>query len=142
MRRYSNQDTLTTNLERIHRETADQGTRSHSPAAQHHALRHRLTDDDRATILGEYQAGASIRQLAAKYRLGKGSILDILRTSGATIREQRHLTKDEIDYAITRYQHGESLARIGNHLGVAHTTIRTTLQRHGITRRDTHGRPR
>ncbi|WP_433657875.1 helix-turn-helix domain-containing protein [Nocardia sp. CA-128927] len=142
MRRYSNQDTLTTNLERIHRETADQGTRSHSSAVKPHAPRHRLTDDDKSTILADYEAGTSTKQLAAKYRLGKGTILDILRTSGATIREQRHLTKDEIQYAITRYQHGESLARIGNHLGVAHTTIRTTLQRHGITRRDTHGRPR
>ncbi|WP_378733256.1 helix-turn-helix domain-containing protein [Nocardia brasiliensis] len=142
MRRYSNQDSLISALDRILRGTADQGTRSHSPTAQLHALRHRLTDDDKTTILADYEAGASTKHLAAKYSLGQGSILDILRTGGATIREQRRLTDDEIADAIIRYQHGESLARIGNHLGVAHTTIRTALQRHGITRRDTHGRPR
>ncbi|MGW0249870.1 helix-turn-helix domain-containing protein [Nocardia goodfellowii] len=137
MRRYSNQDTL----DRIRRETADQGVRSHSPTARPHALRHRLTNDDKAAILADYQAGASTKQLAAKYRLGKGTIFAILHTGGAAIREQRRLTDADIDYAINRYQQGESLARIGNHLGVAHTTIRTALQRRRITRRDTHGRP-
>lgn len=103
IRRYSNQDTLTTTLDRLHRETADQGTRSHSPAPQPHALRHHLPDDDKSTILADYEAGTSTKQLAAKYKLGKGTVLDILHTGGATIREQRHLTTAEIDYAITRY---------------------------------------
>ncbi|WP_378733291.1 helix-turn-helix domain-containing protein [Nocardia brasiliensis] len=137
----SRSSTATFTLDHILRETADQGARSQSPAARPRALRHRITTDDKATILADYEAGASTKQLAAKYRLGKGTILDILHTGGATIREQRHLTQTEIDYAITRYQQGESLARIGNHLGVAHTTIRTALQRRGIARRDTHGRP-
>ncbi|MFI5783129.1 hypothetical protein [Nocardia sp. NPDC051570] len=44
---------------------------------------------------------------------------------GAIIREQRRLTDTEIDYAITSYQQGESLARSGQRLGVAHTAIRT-----------------
>ncbi|MGW4774922.1 hypothetical protein ACWEO2_43715 [Nocardia sp. NPDC004278] len=42
---------------------------------------------------------------------------------------------------MTSYQHGESLAHIGQRLGVAHTTIRAALQQRGIPRRDTHGRP-
>lgn len=141
MRRYSNQDILTTTLDRIHRETADQSVRSHSPTARPHALRYRPTGDDKAAVLAGYEAGASAKQLTAQYRLGRGTILEILHTGGAAIREQRRLTDEEVDYAITRYRHGESLARIGDRLGVAHTTIRTTLQRHGITRRDTHGRP-
>ncbi|MEV0296103.1 helix-turn-helix domain-containing protein [Nocardia sp. NPDC050710] len=51
-----------------------------------------------------------------------------------------HLQVLEIDYAVTRYQNGESLTQIGQHLGVAHTTIRTALQRRGVPRRDSHGR--
>ncbi|WP_330231191.1 hypothetical protein OHA40_01085 [Nocardia sp. NBC_00508] len=101
-----------------------------------------LSQITRPRVLESFEAGASTKQLATKYRLGKGSILDVLHTGGATIREQRRLTKAEIDYAITRYRHSKSLARVGDHLGVARTTIRTALQRHGITRRDTHGRSR
>ncbi len=33
-------------------------------------------------------------------------------------------------------------ARVGEHLGVEHTTILAKLRQHGIPTRDTHGRPR
>lgn len=107
---------------------------SHSP--QPHALRRRLTEADRARIIAAYEAGSSTNKLANEWQLAKGSILNILRDSGTTIRQQRRLTSDEIDHAITSYHNGESLERIGKRLGVAHTTIRTTLQRRGIPRRN------
>ncbi|WP_433657889.1 helix-turn-helix domain-containing protein [Nocardia sp. CA-128927] len=105
-------------------------------------LERRLTDTDRTEIIAAYDTGSSAKQLAAQWQLAKASILTILRTGGANIREQRRLTDDEIDHAVTRYQHGESLQRIGDHLGVAHTTVRSALERRGIPRRDTHSRPR
>ncbi|MBF6222825.1 helix-turn-helix domain-containing protein [Nocardia abscessus] len=115
---------------------------NHIVGAKPHALRHRLTDTDRATIITAYDAGASVNQLATDWHLGKGGILTILHAGGATIREQRRLTDTEINHATTSYEGGESLASIGQRLGLAHTTIRTALQRRGITRRDTHSRPK
>ncbi|APE38058.1 hypothetical protein BOX37_05860 [Nocardia mangyaensis] len=93
-------------------------------------------------MIAAYQAGSSTKQLAIGWQLAKASILTILRCGGAIIREQRRLTDDEINHAVTRYRDGESLQRIGERLGVAHTTIRTALERRGITRCDTHGRQR
>ncbi|MFI9400745.1 helix-turn-helix domain-containing protein [Nocardia sp. NPDC052316] len=76
-----------------------------------------------------------MKKLASEWQLAKGSILNILRDSGTTIRRQKRLTNDEIDHAVTSYRNGESLDRIGKRLGLAHTTIRTALQRRGISTR-------
>ncbi|WP_328404759.1 helix-turn-helix domain-containing protein [Nocardia sp. NBC_00403] len=105
-----------------------------------HQLQRRLTDTDRAAIIAAYEAGSSTKHLAAQWQLAKASVLTILRTGGANIRQQRRLTDEEINHAISRYRDGESLQRIGKRLGVAHTTIRAALERRGIPRRDTHGR--
>ena len=37
---------------------------------------------------------------------------------------------------------GLALARVGEHLGVDHTTVPTKLRERGIPTRDAHGRPR
>ncbi|MFD4438606.1 helix-turn-helix domain-containing protein [Nocardia sp. NPDC058519] len=111
-------------------------------ARRAHQLQRRLTDADRGAIIAAYEAGSSDKHLAVEWQLAKASVLTILRTGGANIREQRRLSDDEVNYAITRYHDGESLQRIGEHLGVAHTTIRTALERRGVPRRDTHGQPR
>ncbi|MEV4127189.1 helix-turn-helix domain-containing protein [Nocardia sp. NPDC049707] len=105
-----------------------------------HQLRRRLTACDRAEIIATYEAGSSAKQLAAQWQLAKASILTILRDGGTRIRGQRRLTEDEIDHAVTSYQQGESLYRIGDRLNVAHTTVGSALERRGVPRRDTHGR--
>ncbi|WP_422395091.1 helix-turn-helix domain-containing protein [Nocardia vulneris] len=87
-------------------------------------------------MVAAYEAGSSAQTLASEWQLAKASILDILRESDTTIRRQRRLTRDEIDHAIASYHNGESLEQIGKQLGVAHTTIRTALQRRGIPRRN------
>jgi hypothetical protein len=55
---------------------------------------------------------------------------------------RRGLAPDQIDTAIHLYNLGWSLARVGQHLGVDHTTVLTKLRKRGIPTRDTHGRPR
>lgn len=73
----------------------DQHTNRRSPAnsSNPHALRRRLTDSDRAEIVAAYKAGSSAKKLGNEWQLAKGSILNILRDSGTTIRRQRRLTK-------------------------------------------------
>lgn len=116
-------------------------TKRPSPARPHR-LQRGLTTNQRAEIAAAYDAGASTKQLAIQWQLAKGSILSILRDAGTHIRKQRRLSEDEIDHAVTSYQHGESLNRIGDRLNVAHTTVRSALERRGIPRRDSHGRSR
>jgi transcriptional regulator of aromatic amino acid metabolism len=48
----------------------------------------------------------------------------------------------QFGHAIHLYHLGWSLARIGERLGVDHTTVLTKLRERGIPTRDTHGRPR
>jgi hypothetical protein len=49
---------------------------------------------------------------------------------------------DQVDDAIHLYKLGWSLARVGEHLNVDHTTVLTKLRERGVPTRDTHGRPR
>ncbi|WP_416333282.1 hypothetical protein, partial [Amycolatopsis echigonensis] len=44
--------------------------------------------------------------------------------------------------SIHLYSLGWSLARVGQHLNVDHTTVLTKLRERGVPTRDTHGRPR
>ncbi|WP_373862470.1 helix-turn-helix domain-containing protein [Nocardia acidivorans] len=143
MRAYSNQGTLTSTLERLREQASEQRkleTVRNPP--QTRALARRLTETQRAAIVTAYEAGSSANRLATEYGLGKGSVLKILRTSGAAIRQQRRLTDQEIDHALACYRDGQSLARIASRLDVAHTTVMTALERRGVPRRDSHGRPR
>nr|CTQ94903.1 hypothetical protein [Kibdelosporangium sp. MJ126-NF4] len=55
---------------------------------------------------------------------------------------RRGLSPDQVDHAIHLYNLGWSLARVGDHLGVNHTTVLNKLRERGIPTRDTHGRPR
>lgn len=81
MRRYSNQGNLTVVLESIRRRVAADvgkgGGRSSVPVP--HEVRRRLTKDHLAAIVAQYEAGSTVNQLVAEHRLGKGTVLGILR---------------------------------------------------------------
>ncbi|MVU81408.1 hypothetical protein GPX89_29720 [Nocardia sp. ET3-3] len=143
MRAYSNQGTLTSALGKLRGQVSDQPKRQPAAKIQKvHSLARRLSESDRAQIVAAYESGASANQLASDHQLAKGSILEILRTAGAAIRHQCRLSRKEIDQAVVDYQDGQTLARIGDRLGVKATTVRAALERRGVPRRDTHGRPR
>jgi len=93
-------------------------------------------------MVAAYEAGASANQLAAEYRLGKGSVLKILRSGGAAIRVPRRLSESEIDEVVALYRDGQSLARIGERFGVVADTVSAALEGRGIARRDPQGRAR
>ncbi|MFD0366172.1 hypothetical protein ACFQZZ_32445 [Nocardia sp. GCM10030253] len=120
----------------------DQGRGGRNASPKPPAVRRRLTQEHRAAIASQYEAGSTVNQLVIKHRLGKGTVLAILRTAGAKIRSPRRLTQQEIDHAINCYQTGESLARVGARFDVTADTISAALERRGIPRRDTQGRER
>lgn len=80
-------------------------------------------------------------QLAKEFSVHRRTVRAILDRHGVE-RRQRVMTASEIDEAIRLYQHGLSLAKVGNRYGVEHSTIRKHLITRGIPRRDKHGRKR
>ncbi len=49
---------------------------------------HALHEDDRATVVRDYQAGESIRSLAARYRVGYGTVWRTLDAAGIERRRR------------------------------------------------------
>lgn len=88
-----------------------------------------------------YLDGATLREVAASLGISHPRLAAILRKRG--IRVRRSSPSDaEVDEMVYRYEHGESLARIGEKLGFQPNTVRTHLLERGIPTRDSHGRVR
>jgi len=94
-----------------------------------------------AQLIVDYQNGVASTDLMVRYRLGKGTVLNILENHGVSRRNQP-LTPDQCDEAIELYLRGWSMAKVGRRYGREHTVIRDVLVKAGISRRDSHGHPR
>ena len=106
-----------------------------------HSLEDRLSEETVARIVADYQRGVPSTQLARSLGGGKAGVLGILRDHGVQLR-MRPMTDNEVEEAVRLYEQGWSLARVGRQLGRDHSAIRDALERSGVPRRDTHGRPR
>ncbi|MBF6177715.1 helix-turn-helix domain-containing protein [Nocardia otitidiscaviarum] len=80
-------------------------------------------------------------KLVLEYRIGKGTVLKLLRDAGVAIRNQG-LSDEQVGDATRLYESGLSLARIGERFGVDASTVHKALVRRGVPMRDTHGRER
>lgn len=88
-----------------------------------------------------YRAGATVSQLAACNGVHRTTVAAHLDRN-AVPRRRRGLTDDQARDAVHLYRSGQSLARIADRHHVDPHTIRSTLLRHGVAMRDTHGRDR
>jgi hypothetical protein len=82
-----------------------------------------------------------VYELGDRFGIERRKVSNILHRHGVPMR-RRGLSPDQVDDAIHLYNLGWSLARVGQHLGVNHTTVLNKLRERGIPTRDTHGRPR
>ena len=98
------------------------------------------TDQTQALIQG-YLAGATTYELGARFGIDRRTVSNILHRHDVQMR-RRGLSPEQVNDAIHLYNLGWSLARVGKHLNVEHTTVLTKLRERGIPTRDTHGRPR
>lgn len=80
-------------------------------------------------------------ELGNRFGIERRTVSNILKRHDVPMR-RRGLSPEQVDTAIHLYNLGWSLARVGGHLGVDHTTVLTKLRERGISTRDTHGRPR
>jgi DNA-binding CsgD family transcriptional regulator len=84
----------------------------------------------------------SVLELARHYGINRHTVAKHLRDDGITLRGgQTKLTPSNIAKAAQLYADGHSLAAVGVHLGVDHTTVYKALKKIRVPMRDTHGRP-
>ena len=79
----------------------------------------------------DYQAGATARQLAAKYGIAKTSVQRHLHEAGVPLRRQA-MTPEQIDQAARLYGAGLSLAVVGAVLGVDGSTVYRSFVAQGL----------
>lgn len=80
-------------------------------------------------------------ELGDRFGIERRTVSNILHRHGVPMRH-RSLSPKQVDDAVHLYKLGWSLARVGQHPGVNHTTVLNKLRERGIPTRDTHGRPR
>jgi hypothetical protein len=107
----------------------------------HRKRQTRLSPEAVSQLITDYQSGKTIYQLATVYRVHRHTVSSHLQSAGIKIRGHS-LTQDQAAEAIRLYLDGWSLAKVGKHFNREHTVIRDVLQRAGIPRRDSHGRPK
>jgi lambda repressor-like predicted transcriptional regulator len=129
---------------------ADQGERLHAvmeivpsgviqPAVRKpKQVQRRLRQSETAELVAGYQAGMTVRELAARHRISRQTVSAILERQGVP-RRYRKLSDQQIQAAITAYQAGDSLATIATRCGVHANTIWNALRRVGVELRQRPG---
>lgn len=103
--------------------------------------RTRVRDDTLAAATARYQAGATLREVAADLGVSRPYLASLLRARGVRLRRQPP-SVDEVAEMKRRYAAGESLERVGTQLGFSAGTVRAWLLSEGVAMRDVHGRER
>jgi hypothetical protein len=94
------------------------------------SLRFRLTNEQRAALVADYEAGVPTTELTTRYGLAKGTVLRLLEEAGIAMRRQG-LSKGVAEQARLLYESGLSVAAVGERLGQAPTSMARALRRLG-----------
>lgn len=120
---YSRKACLTDRFRTLKERLASAPPREHDPVKpKPRRLSDRLTEAMRHEIMAKYEAGVPTTKLVHEYRIGKGTVLKLLRDAGVAIRNQG-LSDEQVGDAARLYESGLSLARIGERFGVDASTI-------------------
>ncbi len=84
--------------------------------------------------MAEYEAGADMRDLAARWGVHRTTVADHLRRAGIELRRQG-LSHEQLSEAARLYGEGWSLQRLAEHYGCDDETVRTSLKRAGVRMR-------
>jgi hypothetical protein len=101
----------------------------------------RLTEDEVAALTEGYQEGATVYDLAARFKIHRTTVSGHLHRRGVEMR-RKGLDQDRIDQAAVLYTQGWPLARSGRKFAVDDGTVWLALQARGVRMRDTQGRER
>lgn len=110
-------------------------------AARVHRVELRLAPEELAQLVLDYEAGWSSTELQARYRLGKGSVLRLLREAGVEMR-RRPLAAEQMRAITKLYESGLTIREVAAELGLPKTTVQDELAQSGVTMRPAARRPR
>jgi hypothetical protein len=82
-------------------------------------------------MIVDYQAGASSRELAAKYDLPKSSVLILLRNEGV-VRPPPRISDEQVESASALIRQGKSVAIVADELGLAVRSLYHQLKVRGL----------
>ena len=139
--RYYNTTAQVSKLEAlIARLPAQRAPSPHTPKRSKPRRARQLSDEQVGELIEGYKAGATVYDLAERFKINRKTVSSILHRAGVQIRGR--LTPEQVDDAVELYSAGWSLARIGDRLGVDGTTVLNRLREQGVRTRDPHGRER
>ncbi len=97
-------------------------------------VQRRLTADQAAELVAEYQAGADMRELAVRWQVHRTTVAGHLRRAGVELRRQG-LSEEQLGEAVTLYSEGWSLQRLAECYGCDAETVRSYLRQAGTRMR-------
>ncbi len=98
------------------------------------ARHRRLSPDQRAELVAQYQAGETVYELGERFGINRKTISEMLKREGVRLR-YRSIEPEEHAEVIRLYESGFSLAAVGEVFGVNAGTIGAILAHNDVPRR-------
>ena len=89
-----------------------------------------LRNDEIDQLVRGYQEGATVYELADRFRIHRLTVSRHLHRAGVTMRRQG-LDEQQVDVAVQLQRQGWSTAQLGDHFGVDKRTVRSALRARG-----------
>lgn len=100
----------------------------------------RLSPAQSADLVAGYEAGSTLRELAARFQVHRTTALDHVKRAGVALHSEHGKWDDAtLTEATTLYERGDSLATIGRRYGVNAKTVAFRLRAGGIQLRPRRG---
>jgi hypothetical protein len=90
-------------------------------------------------LVGRYQAGASVYELATHFSINRKTVARQLKAAGVPLRLQSPRPA-QLDEMVRLYRTGLSLAAVGQQLGFGARTVERCVKARHVATRDSHGR--
>jgi DNA-directed RNA polymerase specialized sigma24 family protein len=131
---YSKHHQLLKRLERLQRLRTRSTGRAPTRVPRTHKVAQRLQPQTLEQIVVDYEEGLSTAGIVARYGLGKGTVIGILRRAGVAIRNQG-LAPADLGHAIELYEAGLSLKQVAARCNCDAETVRKELRAVGVRMR-------
>ncbi|MFZ2227162.1 MAG: hypothetical protein WA090_05170 [Candidatus Nanopelagicaceae bacterium] len=112
--------------------------RRSAPQNLPHRLDRKVNPETVAQLIADYESGTPSTKLIKIYRLGKGSVLKLLKEAGVRMRHQG-LSSDNLEVAAALYREGMSLPRVAEGFGCIVGSVRKEFRTHGVQIRPPNG---
>lgn len=99
----------------------------------------RLTAEQVTQLVGEYQAGRRVKDLAASWRVHRDTISRLLRDAGVEPRFEG-ITAVQVSEAVQLYEDGWSIRRLAAQYDRSYELVRRALLRAGVELRPPNGK--